>query len=338
LSFISGGATLATVPLDSAGTAMLTTALPNGNDSITAQYAGDANYLASTSNAVSVSVGMLATTTSIAASPSPANLGASITLTAAIMPATGSGIPTGLVTFSDGSTSLGAATVDGTGTASFSTSTLAAGAHSITAVYSGDADYTASTSTALALTINAPAFALTIAPSTLTVAGGSTGQATITLTPAGGFNTQTTFSCTGLPSFSTCNFSPASLTPNGSNAPITSTVTIATNVQSTSASASPHPRSPFDKPNPTLLALAFLGLPSLIVARRRFAKMKWLSAPVLLFAATLAFAAMGLLGCGGGGGSSKSMTNTTPKGTSTVTVTAAAGTSSQTAALTFTVN
>ncbi|HEX4322279.1 MAG TPA: Ig-like domain-containing protein, partial [Acidobacteriaceae bacterium] len=47
LSFISGGATLATVPLDSAGTAMLTTALPNGNDSITAQYAGDANYLAS---------------------------------------------------------------------------------------------------------------------------------------------------------------------------------------------------------------------------------------------------------------------------------------------------
>ena len=61
------------------------------------------------------------------------------------MPAT----PTGTVTFYDGSTELGIAslaTSGGISTATFSTAALAAGLNSLTAVYSGDSNFTTSTS------------------------------------------------------------------------------------------------------------------------------------------------------------------------------------------------
>jgi hypothetical protein len=334
ISFVSGGNVLGSSALNATGVASITVVLPNGNATITAQYGGDANYVASTSSAVSVSVGMLATTTSIAASVNPANLGTNVTLTAMVMAASGSSVPTGTITFSDGSTALGTGALDNTGKATYSSSSLSAGAHSITAAYSGDADYTASTSPALALAVNAPGFTLTVAPASLTIADGGSGQATVTLTPVGGFNTQVAFSCTGLPANATCTFAPTTLTPTSSNSAVTSMVTIATNVQSASAV---QPKDSFDKRNPTLLALAFLGLPTVIVAHRRLKKSNWLLVPVLLFAALLSVAAIGLAGCGGSGKSTPTGP-TTPKGTSTVTVTATSGSSTQTAALTLTVN
>ena len=51
------------------------------------------------------------------------------------------GVATGTVTFRDGSVLLGSATVDATGKATFTTSALAAGAHSITATYNGDPNH-----------------------------------------------------------------------------------------------------------------------------------------------------------------------------------------------------
>lgn len=332
VTFLSGTTTLGTGTLNASGVATLATALPNGNDSITAQYGGDTNYVASTSNAVSVSVGMLATATTLAASANPANLGASVTLTANVTPGSGTGVPTGTVTFNDGSTALGTVSLDNTGKASYSTSSLAAGAHSITAVYSGDPDYTGSTSTVLSLTVNASGFTVALAPTSLTVTAGSSGNTTVTITPVGGFNAQITFSCSGLPAQATCSFSPGTITPNGNNNAATSTLAIATDVQSAATSRSSPSHGGFKTPKETWLALMLFGLGGLARARRKLAKRGYWTA-VVFVCGSLACLGGVLIGCGGGGSSSSG----TPKGTSTVTVTATNGNTTQTAKLTLTI-
>jgi len=73
--------------------------------------------------------------------PNPAVFGQVVTFTATVsanLP--GAGVPSGAVTFMDGSTSLGSATLV-SGTAVLPTSALAVGSHSITAVYSGDGNF-----------------------------------------------------------------------------------------------------------------------------------------------------------------------------------------------------
>src|SRR5262249_10497149 len=59
------------------------------------------------------------------------------------------GMPTGTVTFSEGSTVLGIGNVDALGQASFSTSTLSTRTHAITATYNGDSNFASSTSQAV---------------------------------------------------------------------------------------------------------------------------------------------------------------------------------------------
>jgi predicted outer membrane repeat protein len=83
-----------------------------------------------------------------------------VTITAAIgsaraLPAAVPG-PTGTVTFKDGATMLGSAPVS-SGHASLTSSTLPSGAHQITASYSGDSLYGASTATPLSLSVAPPA-------------------------------------------------------------------------------------------------------------------------------------------------------------------------------------
>ena len=83
----------------------------------------------------------------------------SVTFTATVTAASpGSGTPTGSVTFMDGSTALGSATL-GSGKASFKTTSLAVGSQAITAVYGGDGNFTTSTSTALTQTVQEDATA-----------------------------------------------------------------------------------------------------------------------------------------------------------------------------------
>ncbi|MEI6786649.1 MAG: Ig-like domain repeat protein, partial [Verrucomicrobiota bacterium] len=76
----------------------------------------------------------------LASSLNPSVYGASVTFTSTVVPSQASGI----VTFSDGGAPLGTATLSG-GMATFTTNGLALGTHNITARYSGDCDYNAST-------------------------------------------------------------------------------------------------------------------------------------------------------------------------------------------------
>jgi hypothetical protein len=88
-------------------------------------------------------------TSAVTSSANPSILNQPITFTAHVFakaPATGT--PTGSVDFYDGTTKIGSATLNNSGTAAFTTSALAVGSHSISAVYAGDANYTGSNSAA----------------------------------------------------------------------------------------------------------------------------------------------------------------------------------------------
>jgi hypothetical protein len=101
-------------------------------------------------------------------------------------------VPTGTMNFLDGTTQIGSASLNGSGIAQFSTSALTVGTHSITAVYSGDGNFSGSTSIAVTVVVTASGFGLSAAAlSPASIAPGSSAQSTITITPAGGMNPST---------------------------------------------------------------------------------------------------------------------------------------------------
>jgi len=109
------------------------------------------------------------TSTALTSSASQAAPGASLTFTATVTPASGTKAPTGTVGFFDGSTELGTGTVNGSGVATYTTTTLALGAHSIVATYNGDANFTISSSATLTITISNTAVpTTTLSPTSLT--------------------------------------------------------------------------------------------------------------------------------------------------------------------------
>jgi autotransporter-associated beta strand protein len=148
VSFFDGATLLGTSPLDGSGTAALTTTgLTVGPQSITAVYSGDVNFLGATSPLLTQTVVQSATTSIVTAIPNPKVFGQTATLTATVTAiAPGSGTPTGSVSFLDGATLLGTSPLDGSGIATLSTSILPVGPQSITAVYSGDANFLGDTS------------------------------------------------------------------------------------------------------------------------------------------------------------------------------------------------
>jgi len=139
--------------LSGAVATLTTSALAQGTHPITAVYSGNAGNTASTSPSVSQVVNAAAagaTTTTLASSVNPSTIGQSVTFTATVSGAA----PTGTVQFFDGAASLGSGTVSG-GIATLTTSSLAAGTHSITANYGGNAANAPSTSPVLSQVVNA---------------------------------------------------------------------------------------------------------------------------------------------------------------------------------------
>ncbi len=90
---------------------------------------------------------LTATSTSLASDANPQNLGTKVTFAAGVEPLSGSGTPTGSITFTVDGTSVAVVPLDNTGHASYATSSLPAGTHTIAAAYSGDATYSTSGAT-----------------------------------------------------------------------------------------------------------------------------------------------------------------------------------------------
>jgi RHS repeat-associated protein len=136
VTFYDGGATIGTaVPDSSKKATFVTSSLSAGSHTLRANYAGDANTIASNSSNFSLSINQASTSTTLASSKSPSVVGETVTFTATV---TG-GLPTGTVAFQDGSTAMGSAPLNN-GVATFSTASLTAGSHNITASYGGDAN------------------------------------------------------------------------------------------------------------------------------------------------------------------------------------------------------
>ena len=153
--FLDGTTVLGSAPLDAAGQATIPVSLGVGTHALTASFSGTSGFADSTSAAAAVTVNRAATTVALGSSVNPAVTGQAVTFTATVAAvAPGAGTPTGTVTFKDGNVVLGTVAVGTGGTATFTTSFAAAGGHAITAVYSGDSNFVAS-SQALTEQVNA---------------------------------------------------------------------------------------------------------------------------------------------------------------------------------------
>src|SRR5882762_4588001 len=268
------------------------------------------------------------TTTALTVSTPQANAGTTVTFTARVSPTSGSATPTGTVAFSNGS-ALGSASLS-SGSATFTTSSLATGTYSVTAAYGGDANFATSSSAAGALTV--VDFTITPGQSSLTVARGQMVQQNLTITPAplANFDPTVTFACSGLPTESTCTFSPSSVTPNGAAA--TTTVSIHT--------MAPTAMLEWGSGSAGLFYAVFLpGFMGIVFLHRNKKKRLAGSARVLGLVCILTLSTAWWTACGSssrsGGGSTSNPG--TPVGSSTVTITAtSSGTSPITKQVTIT--
>ncbi len=143
-------------------TTTATTTSPVGSYPIVPAVTG-ANLASYTVNIINGALTVTGTTTTTTLSaPGSAAYGASVTLTATV--ASTAGTPGGIVTFYSGATALGPGTLNASGVATLTTTTLAVGTDALTASYAATGNYAASTSAASNITITAASQTITFAP------------------------------------------------------------------------------------------------------------------------------------------------------------------------------
>ena len=218
ITFKDGSTTLGTGTISGGTTTFSTTALSGGTHSITAVFNGDTNYLSSTSAPLAQIVNQASSSTALTSSLNPSTYGTLVTFTATIT--TGA---TGTVQFYDGQTALGSAVTISGNHATYTTTTLTGGTHSITAAYGGDVNYLGSTSSALTQTVNRASSTTTLVSSTnpSTYGNSVTFTATVTTGASGTvtFKDGSTTLGTGTISGTTATFTTVALT--GGNHSIT---------------------------------------------------------------------------------------------------------------------
>lgn len=202
VTFMDGGSQIGQVTVTANGTALLSSnSLAVGTHAIQAVYSGDANY-SSQSASLSEIILPAPTLTALTVSPNPAFPGVAVTLRAVV---TGVGIPSGIVTFYDGALSIGSGSLDATGTALLTVTTLQLGSHPLTAAFAGSSSANASVSPVVTEVIipNPRDFVLT-SDSPLTLRTEHHGAATVTVTPVGGLSDTVSISCGAMPIYATC--------------------------------------------------------------------------------------------------------------------------------------
>jgi hypothetical protein len=164
VTFNNFGTAIGTGTLNAAGQATFSTSsLSRGNHAITAVYGGDGNFTGSTSSAYGQTVNKAGSTANLNSSPNPSATGQVVTFTAVVLAnSPGAGTPGGVVSFMEGTTVLGTGSLQLVGSsdqATFTTSSLSSGSHTITAVYNGDTNFLGSTSASLTQTETGPRIA-----------------------------------------------------------------------------------------------------------------------------------------------------------------------------------
>ncbi|GAA3759405.1 hypothetical protein GCM10022270_17210 [Terriglobus aquaticus] len=319
----NGAAVPGTLVYTTGGTAITAgTVLPAGTYPVVASFTpSDATNYRGGSATATITVTRGTSSTTLTSSATPVLLNTAVTFTAHVTG--GSPAPSGTVQFTSGSSVLGSAPVDATGSATFSLNTLPAGSQTITAVYSGDANYTGSSATVTEVVAD---FTLAVAANTSgtqSVLRGSVGTYHFTVSPtvAATLVGPVSFTLTGLPAGATYTLTPSTVA-SGSGA---TNVTLAVTVPALKSQVE---RSPLQRGS-SVVAVALLLLPFTRRLRQGFLRTR---AAGLL--ATVIFATAVLLsttGCGAGIGYYDGSGQTT----STLTLTANSGSLSHAATVTL---
>jgi large repetitive protein len=292
---VNGTVSLGTGSLNAGGTAQISNAsLAAGTYQITAVYAGDANNAGSTSAAISLIVGTIPTVTDLTGASTTGATVQMVLVSTVQDKGAASVTPTGTVTFTNGNTTIGSATLNADGVASL-TPDLASGSYNIVATYSGDALHGPSSSVAVPISSTGQSFSIGVTPASVTVVASQSATVTVSLSSISGFTDKISLGCVGLPAGVNCHFSNITV-PLPSNGSGTAQLTIDTNdpLGGGTSAMSKHP----GKPNTELAGLClpfslFLGV---IVWKFRKRNARLLSM-VLIF--VLTGAAMLATGCGG---------------------------------------
>ena len=164
----------------------------NGTTNVTGSTAAD--ITATTPSYVLAGNGSCApqasTATALASSANPSAFGQPVTFTATVT-SQAPGTPTGTVAFKDGAASLGTGTLNASGRAAFTTATLTAGSHAITAVYAGDPNFAGSASAVLSQAVGAASSATALSSSPNPSGFGQSVTFTATVAGSGGTPTGT---------------------------------------------------------------------------------------------------------------------------------------------------
>jgi Bacterial Ig-like domain (group 3) len=222
---------LMSAPLSIQGSVLVQeTSLAIGTHTLSASYSGDASFQPSVSSSITVTVTKAITQTFLFA-PSGAPPNSPITLQAIVFQS-GVAVPTGTVQFFSGTQAIGAPVNLRNSVALLTTSQLPTGSNSLTAAYSGDANFNGSTSQPRVVFIGNPDFQIAVNPGNITASASAPGTTTLLVSPGPGlgFAGTVTLTCSGLPTGATCNMQPAQLTLDGFN-PASAKVTITKSAQ-----------------------------------------------------------------------------------------------------------
>ena len=292
---------LGTVPVDATGGASLTINPAAGVYSLVATFNGSALFYGSSSASSTLTVTPAMTALTLSANPNPAYQHSAITLSAAL---TASAIPTsalaGTITFLEGSTTLGSASL--TAAQSFAYAPTTVGAHTLTAVFSGTANLSDSSATAT-VTVLPSDFVLTVKDPTLTIPTTHHAPTTISINTNGSLADLIDLSCANLPADAHCTFSPATHDLTATNASA-GTLTIDTDALLNYAGAH-SPASPSGSPGVGFTAVLALTLPPVLLGSilrlRRCGIFTSARVPLphLLAALLFSVAAFTLTGCSG---------------------------------------
>lgn len=211
-----------------------TVASAPGSYPITASLTGAsaANYqLSLAADSGQLTIARAPVTVSLTALANAFAVGAPESFTAQVISTT-SGTPTGSATLFDGSTALQTSAISPGGIAVFTTNSLAAGTHTLTASYTGSADYMTATSQPFVATVggggSAPTadFTLTAAGATSATvqAGSSTAFAFNIAEQGGGMASPILLAASGLPIGAVASFSPAQIPPGTASSNVTLTI------------------------------------------------------------------------------------------------------------------
>ena len=188
VQFSDGSTVLGTETISPTGVSTFSTsALSVGSHSITGAYQPTGSFPAATASLTQV-VNGAATTTTITSSLNPSSYGAPVTFSAQVVAAAAStNALTGTVTFTDGNTILGTATINSSGNAAVTTAALAANApgtsHLITATYNPNGSFAASSAT-LTQVVNGLPTVVSLNPVPASITAGQPVTLNTTVTPA----------------------------------------------------------------------------------------------------------------------------------------------------------